>query len=129
MNAVSNDDAFEPLAADRAGPTAADETQREAVLMRNVLAVHRPGNQRFVLERLADGHASRDGYLVRVATCMHVGCVIGDVNSIVIESDELEHIAQACTGPFRAADGADGPLVAGGRRHELAAAVAAAFEL
>ncbi len=44
MHAIANHDLSEPFAADGSGPARDHQSQRMAVHMRNIFAVHRPGD-------------------------------------------------------------------------------------
>ena len=100
-----------------------------AVEVRDVLAVHRPCDQRFLLEGLRNRHAARNRNLVRVAARVRIGAVVGHVNGVVPDTNVFQHVFKAHAGPLRAADRAYRPLVAGGGRYEFAAAVAATLDL
>jgi hypothetical protein len=76
---------------------------------------------------LSIGHAARDGGAVGIGE-VRVGAVMAGVDGGAFQAGAVEHIAQAHASPFRAANAAEGPLVAGGARAIEAPAVAGALD-
>jgi hypothetical protein len=95
---------------------------------RQRLAIHRKRDQRVRLHRLLEPDAARERLPFGIAREVRVGAVVRGVDRRRSRPRRLEHVLQADTGPARAADPARGPGIAARRRHELGAAVAAAFE-
>ena len=96
---------------------------------RNVFAVHCPCNQRFVFHGLGNRNPTRDNDLLGVSANMGIGTIVTDINSVILEADIFENIAQADSCPFRTGNGSYPPLVAFRRRIEFGATIAPAFEL
>src|SRR5699024_4281425 len=94
----------------------------------DIFAVHRPGDQRLVLQRLVHGHAARDRCAAGVAAGVAVGAIVADIDGVVGDAAGFEHVAQAHAGEGGAGHGTGGPLVAAGRGHKFGAPVAAALD-
>ena len=128
MHDIAQLDALQPFVRARARPTRYDEAQRGAVHRMDRFTVLREGDQVTRVHRLFDRHAARNRRLFRIAGKVRVGAVMGGVDDVVLNPGGLKHVGKPHAGPLRTGDSTQRPLVALGRRVEIGAAIAAAFD-
>ena len=128
MLAIADPDARQIFLRDRSGIARNDEAQREAMQGRDILAIHRPGDQSLRLHGLLDRHAAREHFFFRIAGYVDIIAIMAGIDSGRLHASLLQHVPQTNARPLRAADSAHRPLIARGAGVEECPAIAAAFQ-